>query len=423
MANPSEWIAPKRLLCSGLFLTIRLKLPILQYPSIRTVDRSLHSESYMADKKSPTRQILGEEETVERRFIVHDCDPKYLKWESSHVTTGFLETASAKSLRVRIVDNADHTQDVYMTVTHGRGAKRRKINEDISLKAAKMFLAACSARVTFKTRYSKDNWRLDVFERELNGFLVIEVKGIDLNMPITRPSWVHSWEEVTGKVTNYSLAMLASLRSGRTDSAATKNIAHEDIARAVVTGGPGSGKTSVIKQLHERFGDRMHFVPEVATIIIGQLGMTPPQNDPIGMMQFQQTVAQTQRVFEDGAVRHAYRIGKVALLQDRGEVDGGAYMEGGLRDLELVTGLSLEHLYERYDLVICLDVPPKDIYDVIKDNDAERSEDYAEAVELGGAIKKVWGNHHNFHLVGNHTSWNDKLAEVSDLIDKFLKTL
>jgi CYTH domain-containing protein/predicted ATPase len=367
-----------------------------------------------------------DEELQERRFIIEEHDPSgYAKWESSHVTTGFLDTDEAKSVRVQMIKHDDGTEDIYLTVTRGRGVRRPKKSRDLPAPAAKLLLDTCAPRITHARRYRKDNWRVSVFERSLFGCKVVEVKGVGLDTPIEKPPWIQRWREVTGRLTSYTLAEFAAIRSRNWDNEEYRQPwPFENVPRIVLTGGPCSGKTTVIEFLKRHFAKEAGFVPEMATLVMEHLGIRPPADgNAVANLEFQTTIAKAQRVFEDGAARFAHRNGRIVLICDRGEVDGGAYMEGGNQTLEIVSGLDISHLYERYAKVIYLSVPPEAIYNANKANNPTRKEDYQQASALGNATLKVWEGHQDVIIIGNYDSMEEKLAAVAGHIRASLDIL
>jgi CYTH domain-containing protein len=372
------------------------------------------------------RERIDGSETEERRFLIEECDPDgYAKWPSVHVITGFVDTDEAKSIRIQVVQHAkDRLPDIYTTVTYGRGIKRRKANADLPAAAAQLLLDFCNPRKTYQQRYRHGNMRVAVYEKDLFGLRIIEFKDVGKDIPIEKPRWITRWREVTGKLTSYTLAELAALRSRYAEELPYGRINPlENLPRLVLTGGPCSGKTTVIEHLQGLFGDEVQFVPEIATILDKNGITVPDDGDPVTMLEFQTTVSRIQRVFEDGAVRHAYRKGRKALICDRGEVDGGAYMKGGLDTLEIVSGIDIRHLYERYARVIYLSVPPKDVYDANKGNNTARKEDHGQASRVGQATLQAWQGHPYLSVIGNYDTMQEKLDAVATQVRAFLDDL
>jgi predicted ATPase len=238
------------------------------------------------------------------------------------------------------------------------------------------------------------------------------------------PDWIRDAVEVTDSLTNRHLARLArDIADSGSDRPIRDLLLPRRIPRIVLTGGPCSGKSTLMAELRERFGNALHCVPEVATIVIAQVGVKPPVGDPVGMRKFQRTIYRVQRGFETISDLQAIRDGKKALLLDRGTVDGAAYMDGGLKELESVCRTSREHEFGLYDLVVCLKTPPRRVFKEKSANNPARSETHEAAARLGRRIAKVWGQHPRFTFIGNNRSWEDKSRAVISTVARFLDGL
>jgi predicted ATPase len=216
------------------------------------------------------------------------------------------------------------------------------------------------------------------------------------------------------------LARIAYDLRGETPSGPVRDLIVRDVPKIVLTGGPCSGKSSVMTALRNERSNLLQCVPEVATIIIEQVGIKPPIGDRLGMKTFQRTIYRVQLGFEKGSSQQALRDGRSALLLDRGTVDGAAYMENGLRDMEQIFRTSTQDEYDRYHGVICMDVPPRKIYEANKSNNPARYETYEQAAETGRRIREVWSGHPNFRFISNDGSWEDKLQQARIALNNLL---
>lgn len=185
-----------------------------------------------------------------------------------------------------------------------------------------------------------------------------------------------------------------------------------------ITGGPCSGKSSIMQILKSEFTD-IHFVHEVASIIIGRVGILPSKN-PVQNRSFQKAKYKVGKIFRTTSVEFAIVQKKQAVVLDRGEADGAAYFEGGIKEFEAVLGTSITSEYAHIDMVICLDVPPQDVYEQNKANNPSRFENYDEAVNLGRRTKNAWERHPNFKFVSSETNWETKVNTVRELIRSVL---
>ncbi len=358
-------------------------------------------------------KIVNEDE---RRFVVRSIDPDIQREPSKEIVQGYFETPPGFSLRVRITDG----REAELTKKTGHGVSRKEMNQPLDLETGR-FMIGCVTDIIRKTRYLRDGWEVDYFHGPLAGLVLAEYEMPRPDFPLSLPPWIHDAVEVTQSLTNRHLARLArDLDDSRVDRPIRDLLPGRRIPRIVLTGGPCSGKSTLMEILQKEFGARLHCVPEVASIVIAQVGVKPPVGDPVGMRKFQRTIYRVQRGFETISDLQAIRDGKEALLLDRGTVDGAAYMEGGLGELERVCRTEREHEYSQYDLVICLETPPKKVYKAHSRNNPARGETYEQAATLGKAIRKVWRGHPRLYLPAKGGSWTARIAAVRAAIGSFL---
>ena len=355
---------------------------------------------------------------VERRFLVTKWSPKHrfpLNLPKINIRQGYFElSVKDRSLRVRIYDNVK----AELTQKGGKGAIRDEDNQTISVDFAYGLFELCSHEL-FKVRHIDGPLEVDFFESPLNGLTLIE-KEFKLKVgDVEKPKYVEEWIEVTDSLTNHHLARLATqLRENKLPAMPyIYNHLFYSVPKIVITGGPCSGKTEIMSLLGDTRPD-LQCVPEVASIVIGQLNIKPKKeiND-----FFQRLVHDTQSLFEETSLQYAVIEGRSGLVLDRGLPDGAAYFDGGVSEYQTVLRTSMEHEYSRYRLVICLDVAPEDIYQLKKANNITRSETYVEACEKGRRVCRVWQNHPNFIFVSNDGGWDEKVRKVKEAIDKVLK--
>lgn len=187
--------------------------------------------------------------------------------------------------------------------------------------------------------------------------------------------------------------------------------------RVVLTGGPGGGKTTAADLFRREIGDRVVIVPEAATILF-QGGF--PRSQESGARRFAQTtIFHVQRNLED--VQAALYPGRT-LLCDRGTIDGAAYWPGGDGDYFAAVGTTLETELERYDAVIFFETAAVGGTSIEGGNPV-RNETLAEAVDLDGRLRALWGRHPNFTLVPHNASFFKKisfgLAVLESIVTRF----
>ncbi|MDP3792461.1 MAG: AAA family ATPase [bacterium] len=355
---------------------------------------------------------------IERRFIP-------TRWSSKHsflftlprvnIRQGYFELPiKDKSLRVRISDN----EKGELTLKSGKGIERPEDPHPLSVDYAGKLMELCSHYLE-KVRHIDNRWEIDFFEPPLNGLVLLEIELKSRDEEFEKPKYIEEWIEVTDSLTNHHLARLATQLREHKLPAIPYIYSHifSRVPRVVITGGPCSGKTDIMALLSKTRPD-LQCVPEVASIVIGQLNIKPKKelND-----FFQRLIHNTQSLFEETSLQYAVIEGQSGLILDRGLPDGAAYFDNGIPQYESVLKTSIEQEYSRYKLVLCLDVAPRDTYELKKYNNPSRSETYEEACEKGNKVRQVWQNHPNFIFIPNDGGWNEKIRKVQEAIDRVLK--
>lgn len=354
----------------------------------------------------------------ERRWIVEAIDPDYQRSPHHDIVQGYLKPPPTE-LRVRVINDTK----AVVTSKLGRGSKRPEDEEEIGRKPAQLLLDTCKSLTIRKTRYLKDGWEVDVFSAPLTGLVVAEFEGpADVVAAVELPPWIHKAVEVTDSLSNYHLARLAQdITHDPGANRSVQEILPKSLPRIVLTGGPCSGKSAAIETLKKDFGDTVHFVPEVATMAISQVGFNPSAGDAATRRNFQRLIARVQRSFEEASELQALNDKRKALILDRGIMDGAAYMNGGLDEFEDVCETSADYEYGQYDMVVFLDLPSRDIFEAQKTNTPARSEAWDEACRLSHRTREAWIRHSNFHWVGGTATWQEKVGKVRHLIQAQLR--
>ena len=169
-----------------------------------------------------------------------------------------------------------------------------------------------------------------------------------------------------------------------------------EIPRIVLTGGPGGGKTTLLRDLRwdDPDAERWILVPEAATILI-RAGHRP------GSKEFQLTVVKVQLALE-GACAQPARPGHV-LVCDRSTVDSLAYwLDLGGTEEEFFdrTGMTAEEHYGRYAGAIQLQtaaIGARDHYQQL--SDGARMEDPQTAAYIDDLCAQVWSKHPRYCVV------------------------
>lgn len=197
--------------------------------------------------------------------------------------------------------------------------------------------------------------------------------------------------------------------------------------RIVLTGGPGSGKTTVLNSIvnmYTSLGVKVVVVSETATEIINS-GIKPFGDDKIEMLDFQKLVLSLQLSKEkiyDEAIRMYQKVHPnedILIIYDRGSIDNKAYITDEEFDtvMQSVCDADYSTILNKYDLIIDL-VGSKKFYTL--ENNKARSESADVALTLGEKTLKSWVGHPKVKIVGPKENMNDKVSEVVSYINELL---
>lgn len=195
------------------------------------------------------------------------------------------------------------------------------------------------------------------------------------------------------------------------------------VKRIVLTGGPGSGKTSVLEKINQVYsseGYKVIIVPETATELMNN-GITF-KDGSMSLVDFQELVMRLQLAKEEVVDRTIELMSneKVIVVYDRGTIDNTAYINKNEFE-EILTRLnnvkSFTDLLNKYDLVINL-VGREDFYTT--QNNKARSESSSEALKLGDTTLKCWLGHKTIKIVMPKDTVDEKISEVLNIINESL---
>lgn len=190
-----------------------------------------------------------------------------------------------------------------------------------------------------------------------------------------------------------------------------------EIKKIVLTGGPCAGKTTAIQAIEKEFtekGYKVLIVPEAATILINS-GIKPFGENSIASIEFQKQVITLQLTLETLANQTANLDTKnTIILCDRGIMDDKAYVDSKEWKFLLKEFSTKElDLMSRYDLVLHLRTAAlgkEEFYTL--DNNSARTETPQEAIEKDQKTLDGWLGHEKLKIIGNETSFEDKIQLV-----------
>jgi predicted ATPase len=180
-----------------------------------------------------------------------------------------------------------------------------------------------------------------------------------------------------------------------------------------VTGGPGAGKTAILKAAREVFCQHVVAVPEAATIVFSG-GFWRLSSDT-ARRSAQQVIFHTQLQLETILVED--RLAAVGLC-DRGTVDGVAYWPGTEDSYWSALRTSRLKQMARYAAVIHLRTPSAT--DGYNHQNPMRVESAVVAAELDDKIFTAWAGHPNRTVVESEASFESKLERTLGVIRDLL---
>ena len=182
------------------------------------------------------------------------------------------------------------------------------------------------------------------------------------------------------------------------------------IRRIVLTGGPGSGKSTAAAFLAREFVDELWVLPESATLLYK--GGLPRATTDRGQQVAQRAIFTVQRSLEEAtALQHPDRV----QLCDRATVDGAAYWPDGADSFFRSMGTTRERELARYDAVVFMHTAAMLPAGYERDMDV-RTEDRDHAIALDRGVHALYADHPRLIEVESHASFLDKLTVVRNAI-------
>jgi predicted ATPase len=183
--------------------------------------------------------------------------------------------------------------------------------------------------------------------------------------------------------------------------------------RIVLTGAPGSGKTTIARALATMYPDQLVVVPEAATQYYTLLGKRWNQLDIDNRKQAQRGIYRLQVEQEN---RLAEQHPQKTLLLDRGTIDGAAYWPDGPDAYWLDLQTTAERELARYDRVLVLESSAViGVYDGDASNPV-RFEDAKGALENARLLESLWAKHPHLTHVPATPRFGDKLEQVESIV-------
>ena len=193
--------------------------------------------------------------------------------------------------------------------------------------------------------------------------------------------------------------------------------------KVCLTGGPSTGKTSVINAINKHFsnlGYSVIIVPETATSFIAS-GIKPFGDNALPPVEFQRLVIQNQLHKERIADKAAELLGsdKTIVICDRGALDGIAYVntEEWANTLEN-EGVKARDLLTSYDVILYM-LGKSELF-TTENNESRYESSAEEALEKGRKVLKSYLSHDNLRVIQPREDIKDKELEVVNIIANML---
>lgn len=185
--------------------------------------------------------------------------------------------------------------------------------------------------------------------------------------------------------------------------------------KVVLTGAPGSGKSTIARELTRRYPEAFVVVPEAATQYYTALGFRWDQLTIEQQREAQRGIYHLQCEQEQ---RLASLHPEKTLIMDRGTIDGAAYWPDGPAAYWQDLRTTEHHELSRYAMVIVLESSAAiGLYDGDKSNQV-RFEDAQAALENAKLLTRLWAAHPNTHLVAAYHDLEQKVAAVESLVKR-----
>jgi len=352
---------------------------------------------------------MNDRPEYERRWLVPEIDRSILgALPSVHIHQVYPGTPTG--MRIRVTDSgSDITAE--MMVKTGRGISRMERPAEMNLAAARLALNVTPFS-TRKQRFFLDGWEINIYLDKLEGLILVEREMTSPDCVIEFPPWMGGAVEVTDTVCDEFLAKLAYDFDVSPGADALREMLTRRPLRIVLTGGPYSGKSAAIRQIATEFSGVFQAIPEVASLVVKELGVSPPTDDRAALRRYNRAFGEIQRALETVALHQALRDGKPAVIMDRGTMDNAPYLPGGKVELERVYMSTAAAEFARYDLVVFIRMPERQVYEHHRADNPARLETYSFAAWLEHRTGIAWKGHPNVIVVPDFPTWEEKYAAI-----------
>lgn len=178
-------------------------------------------------------------------------------------------------------------------------------------------------------------------------------------------------------------------------------------SKIVLTGGPCAGKSTLAEMLARAYQHSLINVPEAASLLF--TGGFPRFENQESTRATQRAIYRVQLELE-----HSYgaQFPNRSLVLDRATIDGAAYWPEGPDAFFKIMGTTLETELARYSCVIYLESAAEKDYEIHRNTNPNRREDWQQAKLLDRETFRLWSKHPSFIVIPNKRSFALKVSEV-----------
>jgi predicted ATPase len=180
----------------------------------------------------------------------------------------------------------------------------------------------------------------------------------------------------------------------------------------VVTGGPGAGKTALLKLMRWQLCEHVAVPPEAASVLYG--GGFPRLPEDPARRATQRAIFHVQRELE----RMTVELSRAALiLCDRGTFDGLAYWPGAPEEFWRDVGSDPASEMARYAAVIQLRTPAAERG---YQTNHLRTETPAQAAVIDARLYELWHGHPHHHVIESSDDFMAKLSRGVETVREYV---
>lgn len=186
--------------------------------------------------------------------------------------------------------------------------------------------------------------------------------------------------------------------------------------KIVLTGAPSSGKSSVMKELADLFGEQVLLVPESAVVLLQGGFPAPSHSDLEQIRAFQKAILQVQAGLE--FILPKQKPAAQFAVFDRASLDGGGFWPPGPEDFLKQFSVDRQKEYAKFTDVLFLELPTPEMFGGVNDL---RFHNFEQSALSERQLEAVWKDHPRFRKIPAKATLEEKVRSVVSVIKDILK--